>query len=120
MDDNNNLHQHLAKQAQSQNSSVQNRDTDGEKPANEPQAAKRKGNKPDFYIQLVTQEGDTTYYEDIGATWDTKKDGYSKGKLGDKHIIIQTREAREKAIANVRTRKQDKGVASDHSPTQSL
>jgi hypothetical protein len=81
----------------------------------------RRGNKPDMYIQLVTREGEKTYWEDIGAAWN-KKDGYSMGKLdGDREIVIQSREAREAALEKIRARsKQEASIDIDNSHTPSM
>lgn len=91
----------------------------------EGQNIRKSGNKPDVYIQSVTRDGDKTYWQDVGATWDTSKEGYSKGKLklpdgSEMEIVAQTREARELALAKIRSRKQEAAVELDNGPTQSL
>jgi predicted DNA-binding antitoxin AbrB/MazE fold protein len=89
------------------------------------QNIRRGGNKPDVYIQQVTRDGDKTYWEDVGATWDTSKDGYSKGKIKlddgrEVEIVTQTREARERALNKLRSQKREAQVELDNSPSQSL
>jgi hypothetical protein len=80
--------------------------------SNQPSTNVRKssGRKPDFYYQAVTREGDTTYWEDIGATWNGKTEGYAKGKLKvdgkEIEIVVQSREARERALSKLRNKKQ--------------
>jgi hypothetical protein len=84
------------------------------------QNIRKGGYKPDVYIQLVTREGDKTYWEDIGAAWN-KKDGYSMGKLdGNREIVIQSREAREAALAKIRSRKQEASIEIESDPTPSM
>lgn len=79
------------------------------------------GNKPDLYIQAVTRDSDgNTLWQDLGALWDTSKAGYSKGKLtiGDEsiNIVVQTRQARELALEQVRQRKHAAPVELDEHP----
>jgi hypothetical protein len=80
-----------------------------------------RGRKPDNYYQAVTRDGDTTYWEDIGATWNGKR-GYAKGTLiidGKKiDIVVQTYEARERALSKFRQQKRVAPVdmESNHTP----
>ncbi|TDF37173.1 hypothetical protein EYS14_13515 [Alteromonadaceae bacterium M269] len=83
---------------------------------------RRSNNKPDLYIQAVTRQGQQSFWQDLGAVWETSKDGYLKGKFtinGEEiEIVVQTREARELALSKVRQQKHEAPVALDDNAHQ--
>lgn len=80
------------------------------------------GNKPDLYIQAVTRQAHQSFWQDLGAVWQTSKDGYLKGKLtvnGEEiEIVAQTRDARDLALSKVRQQKHQAPVELDDNTHQ--
>ncbi|TDF41295.1 hypothetical protein EYS14_00070 [Alteromonadaceae bacterium M269] len=83
---------------------------------------RRGSNKPDLYIQAVTRQGSQSFWQDLGAVWETSKEGYLKGKLtinGEEiEIVVQTREARDLVLNRVRQQKHEAPIELDDNAHQ--
>lgn len=63
-----------------------------------------KPSKPDYEINIVTEENGKSYWQKTGAVWDNGN-GYLTGKIGDQSVVLQSREAKE-ALMKMRAEKQ--------------